>query len=178
MGGGTIVAESYLGKPTPRRVTVLNNGRVEKAVRDLCPENTPDFKDWSIKDSNEITDKDLLKLVDIIKNAKQHKILITHGTDRLAQNGLKLKKRLEKLLPADLGKVIVITGAMTPLSHGPESDGYKNLDDGLKFTEKAKPGFYALMKNKAFYIGPNLRKNFAKKSLEGTEVSTNSIIER
>jgi L-asparaginase len=64
------------------------------------------------KDSLEMTNKDRLELLATIHQSKYIKVLIIHGTDTIHLTA-------EYLADADLGKQIVLTGAMVPYSIDP-----------------------------------------------------------
>ncbi len=76
------------------------------------------------------------------KNADESKIVITHGTDSMAETG-------RVLALADLGKTIVLTGAMIPYKFG-SSDGLFNLGAALGFVQSLPPGVYIAMNGKCF----------------------------
>jgi L-asparaginase len=57
----------------------------------------------------------------LIVQAPETAVLVTHGTDTILQTA-----DFFYLQPVP-GKKIILTGAMTPLANGPQSDGYLNL---------------------------------------------------
>jgi hypothetical protein len=63
----------------------------------------------------------------MIAAAQEDKILVTHGTDTLLETAGYFYEQFSAPPLTNLAKKIVVTGAMTPLANGPESDGYLNL---------------------------------------------------
>lgn len=101
-------------------------------------------------DSLEMTDTDReVILHNCIKSAEE-KILITHGTDTMAETAVFLAK-------ANIEKTIVITGAMIPYKFG-SSDGFFNLGAALAFLQTLPNGVYVAM-NGRYYNWDNVRKN-------------------
>ena len=60
--------------------------------------------------------------------------VVTHGTDTLAYTAAALTQSLE-----NLGKPVILTGSMLPLSE-PDNDGQRNLSDALLAIATAAPG--------------------------------------
>jgi L-asparaginase len=77
-----------------------------------------------------------MNLLQIIATAHEDKILVTHGTDTI----LKTADFLHHNLSGATGrKSVILTGAMTPLSNGQESDGYQNLQFSLGVLTRVTP---------------------------------------
>jgi L-asparaginase len=55
------------------------------------------------------------------------------------------------LAEADLGKTIVLTGAMVPYAFGTSSDGFFNLGAALAFVQVLEPGVYIAMNGRYFH---------------------------
>ena len=64
------------------------------------------------KDSLDIDDSDRLEILETIKKAKNHKIIIIHGTDTIDITAQYLSKH-------NISKQIILTGAMMPYSIDP-----------------------------------------------------------
>ncbi|MDX2028605.1 MAG: asparaginase domain-containing protein [Alphaproteobacteria bacterium] len=132
--GGTIGALPYEDPRQPPELSAMPSDGVD-FVHGVLKE---DFKfaaasyiSFSPRDSK-LIDNDYRKaILAIIEEAKEDKILITHGTDTILQTAQFFyeQSKTNKILN---GKVIIITGAMVPLSNGHESDGYLNLEYSLK----------------------------------------------
>lgn len=84
------------------------------------------------RDSQHI-DKDYLEtLLKFVREAPEAEILITHGTDRILQTAeFFYFKAAED--PSLRSKTVLLTGAMVPLTNGPQSDGHKNLEYSLTY---------------------------------------------
>ena len=80
------------------------------------------------RDSKLIDVSYLAEVLALVAGADEQKILITHGTDRMLQTADYFYQNLSRLG----GKTIMLTGAMTPLANGDQSDGYRNLEYALK----------------------------------------------
>jgi L-asparaginase len=101
-------------------------------------------------DSLEMTDGDRELIAHQCKTCEEQQIVITHGTDTMADTAEYLKNQVE-------GKTIVLTGAMIPIKFG-SSDGLFNLSSALAFAQTLPPGVYVAMNGRYFHAG-NVRKN-------------------
>lgn len=110
-----------------------------------------------MKDSLEFTDLDREKIQAACAAATSDRILITHGTDTMAQTAEFLANRVQD-------KTIVLTGAMIPYKFG-SSDGMFNLGSALAFVQLLPPGVYISMNGKIFQAG-HVRKNLARGEFE------------
>ena len=103
-------------------------------------------------DSLEMTDRERDEILNHCKKAKEKQIVITHGTDTMAETAMYLSKKIT-------GKTIVLTGAMVPYKFG-SSDGLFNLGSALAFVQTLPPGVYIAM-NGQYFHGDKVRKNKA-----------------
>jgi len=144
MTGGTIDAEPY--KKTPRNVKLLEHSIVPDAVEELGLAKNCRFLQWLMKDSKDFKKSDAEQLAEFIEARRARHIVVTHGTDRMPQHS----RRLEKLLEGT-DKTVIVTGSMTPLTHGKRSDAYRNLrvaiEDGADWTA----GVHVVMHGKHFH---------------------------
>lgn len=101
-------------------------------------------------DSLEMTDKDREWIVHQCSQAGEDKIVITHGTDTMAETARVLAKNITN-------KTIVLTGAMIPIKFG-SSDGLFNLGSALAFAQTLLAGVYVAM-NGRYFTWDNVRKN-------------------
>ena len=101
-------------------------------------------------DSLEMTNEDRELIAEHCKKSKEDKIIITHGTDTMAETAKLLSEKLS-------GKTIVITGAMIPYKFG-SSDGLFNLGSAMAFVQTLSPGVYVAM-NGRYFNANNVRKN-------------------
>ncbi len=101
-------------------------------------------------DSLDMTDADRRAIADQCRAAEEARIVVTHGTDTMAETA-------RALLAAGIGKTIVLTGAMIPWAFG-SSDGLFNLGSALSFAQALAPGVYVAMNGRCF-AGDRVRKN-------------------
>jgi L-asparaginase len=101
-------------------------------------------------DSLEMTDEDRALIAHQCKHCEEGRIVITHGTDTMAETAAYLQTNVT-------GKTIVLTGAMIPIKFG-SSDGLFNLGSALAFAQTLDPGVYVAMNGRYFRAG-NVRKN-------------------
>ncbi|MEW6368357.1 MAG: asparaginase domain-containing protein [Acidobacteriota bacterium] len=101
-------------------------------------------------DSMEMTDADRLVVMENCRQAAEDRIVITHGTDTMADTARILGE-------ARLPKTIVLTGAMVPYAFG-SSDGLFNLGSALAFAQTLPPGAYIAM-NGCCFCWDNVKKN-------------------
>jgi L-asparaginase len=93
-------------------------------------------------DSLEMSKKDRNLIVENCRNSEEQQIIITHGTDTMAETGKIIAK-------SKLNKTIVLTGAMIPYKFG-SSDGLFNLGSALGFVQSLPPGVYIAMNGRCF----------------------------
>jgi len=97
-----------------------------------------DIKTLMMVDSLEMSDADRGIIVHSCKSAKTHKIIITHGTDRMVETATELAKHAELF--------------------GTSSDGFFNLGASLAFVQTLDPGIYVCM-NGRYFQWDNVTKN-------------------
>jgi len=110
-----------------------------------------DIKTLMMIDSLDMTDDDRSIIVHNCKRTPSHRILITHGTDTMVDTA-------EVLAKENIGKTIVLTGAMIPYAFGSSSDGFFNLGSALAFCQLLEPGVYIAM-NGRYYRWNKVQKN-------------------
>ena len=101
-------------------------------------------------DSLEMTSTDREIIIHACRNSPEDRVVITHGTDTMAETA-------EVLARAELGKTIVLTGAMVPYKFG-SSDGLFNLGSAVAFAQTLPPAVYVVMNGRCFCAG-HVRKN-------------------
>ncbi|CAN5549240.1 asparaginase domain-containing protein [soil metagenome] len=101
-------------------------------------------------DSLEMTDADRSLIAQNCLKAAEDKIIITHGTDTMAETAIVLASKGMK-------KTIVLTGAMIPYKFG-SSDGLFNMGSALAFAQSLPHGVYVAM-NGRYFNWDNVRKN-------------------
>ena len=93
-------------------------------------------------DSLDMTDGQRKSIVESCKMMEYERILITHGTDTMADTAKLIAK-------ANLKKTIVLTGAMRPYKLG-SSDGFFNLGSAVAFAQTLPYGVYIVMHGRYF----------------------------
>ncbi|HUK17124.1 MAG TPA: asparaginase domain-containing protein [Bryobacteraceae bacterium] len=101
-------------------------------------------------DSLQMTDGDRQKILERCAAAAEKRIVITHGTDTVAETAAVLGRKIA-------GKTIVLTGAMVPYKFG-SSDGMFNLGTALAFAQTLPAGVYVAM-NGQYFPWNSVRKN-------------------
>ena len=101
-------------------------------------------------DSLEMSDVDRALIAEHCIKSPETQIIITHGTDTMAETAEVLAAKVS-------GKTIVITGAMIPYKFG-SSDGLFNLGSAMAFVQTLPPGVYVVMNGRYFHAG-KVRKN-------------------
>lgn len=101
-------------------------------------------------DSLEMTDEDRELIAHQCNHCEEDKIVITHGTDTMAETAIMLAQKVKN-------KTVVLTGAMIPIKFG-SSDGLFNLGSALAFAQSLPHGVYIAM-NGRFFNWDNVRKN-------------------
>jgi L-asparaginase len=118
-------------------------------------------------DSLDMTSGDRGIIEDHCRKSSEPRIVITHGTDTLVETA----KHLGAL---DLGKTIVLTGAMIPYKFG-SSDGLFNLGSALAFVQTLPPGVYVAM-NGRWWPWNNVRKNRDKGVFESLSLPRTALM--
>ena len=108
-----------------------------------------------MKDSLDLSDEDVSKIVNTCKKEQSNNIIITHGTDTMTNTARLIAE--QKLS----NKTIILTGAMIPYAFGSSSDGFFNLGCALSFVQTLKPGVYITMQGEYFEWN-NVKKNSKK----------------
>ncbi len=109
-----------------------------------------DIRTLMMIDSLEMTDADRSIIAGQCLAAPGNRIVITHGTDTMADTARFLAERVKD-------KTVVLTGAMVPYSFG-SSDGLFNLGSALAFVQVLPHGVYVAMNGRCFDAG-NVLKN-------------------
>lgn len=111
-----------------------------------------DIEQLMLTDSLDMTDSQRQVVLNACVNAAEDRLVITHGTDTMAQTA--------ELLGVNIhNKVIVLTGAMVPYAFG-ESDALFNLGSAITAVQILDYGVYVAMNGKIF-SWDNVTKNRA-----------------
>ena len=114
-----------------REILELGRSKLEVKIRTLM-----------LIDSLEMTDADRNLILENCKAVHESQIVKTHGTDTMTITA-------KVLASANLGKTIVLTGAMIPYKFG-SSDGLFNFGGALAFVQALGPGVYIAMNGRVF----------------------------
>lgn len=137
--GGTIdkvygiSGELEIGKPA-----------FEAVIAPVLSDLTYDVEEVLAIDSLEMTDADRAKICAAVEATPGELVLITHGTDTMAQTATYLR---EHLPTSD--KVIVLTGAMQPASMR-STDAAYNLGAATAAVQLLPPGVHIAMSGRIF----------------------------
>ncbi len=101
-------------------------------------------------DSLEMTAEDRELIVHQCTHCEESKIIITHGTDTMADTAKIIAQSITN-------KTIILTGAMIPIKFG-SSDGLFNLGSALAFAQSLPVGVYVAMNGRCFNWD-NVKKN-------------------
>lgn len=104
-------------------------------------------------DSLEMGEEGRRSILEACSRAKEDRIVITHGTDRMVETA-------RVLGPAGLPKTIVLTGAMVPYSVS-GSDALFNLGAAVAAAGLLPQGVWVVMNGRAF-AWDRVRKNYDK----------------
>ena len=108
------------------------------------------IKTLMMVDSLEMTAADREMIALQCSQCEENQIVITHGTDTMAETAKVLAKKIPH-------KTIVLTGAMIPIKFG-SSDGLFNLGSAFAFAQALPAGVYVAM-NGRYFTWDNVRKN-------------------
>lgn len=108
------------------------------------------------KDSLELTDDDRAAIVAAVRAAPEARVVITHGTDTMAETA--------RALVGVEGKTVVLVGALAPARFA-ESDAPFNLGMAVAAVQTAAPGVWIAM-NGTIFPGDKVRKNRAANTFE------------
>ena len=120
---------------------LLNPGRSQVPV---------EIRTLMMIDSLEMTDHDRQLIAHQCNSCEEDRIVITHGTDTMAETAQMLAAKVKN-------KTVVLTGAMIPIKFG-SSDGLFNLGSALAFAQSLPYGVYVAMNGRYFHWD-NVKKN-------------------
>jgi L-asparaginase len=103
------------------------------------------------------------KIADACEKREERRIIVTHGTDTMAQTAQVVALR-------KLPKVIVFTGAMVPFALE-NSDAVFNLGCAITAVQLLEPGVYLCMSGKVF-LYDQVRKNTSLGVFEGFSIQS------
>ena len=113
-------------------------------------------------DSLQMTDDGRRQILERYLAVAENRIVITHGTDTMAETAAVLGSELK-------GKTVVLTGAMVPYTFG-SSDGLFNLGTAMAFVQTLGEGVYVAMNGRCF-PWDSVRKDKARGVFESVPAS-------
>ncbi len=116
-----------------------------------------DVRTLMMVDSLALTTLDRELIARHCQEADEEHIIITHGTDTMAETAKVLLQNVKD-------KTVVITGAMIPYKFG-SSDGLFNLGSAIAFVQTLEHGVYVVMNGRCFKAG-NVRKTERQENLK------------
>jgi L-asparaginase len=125
-----------------------------------------DVRTLMMIDSLDMTEADREIILEQCRAAPGSRIVITHGTDTMAETAQTLAAAF--ISGKLTNKTIVLTGAMVPYMFG-SSDGLFNLGSALAFVQTLSAGVYVVMNGRCFRAG-HVRKNKQTGIFEESEV--------
>lgn len=100
-------------------------------------------------DSLDMQDENRQRVLSACRDATEPYVIITHGTDTMAETASVLGRAVESGDVALAGKRIVLTGAMVPYSVS-GSDALFNLGSAVMAAQLVSPGVYIAMNGRCF----------------------------
>jgi len=116
-------------------------------------------------DSLDMHDESRQRVLAACCTASEELIVVTHGTDTMAETAAVLGQAFNAGTAALIGKRIVLTGAMVPYSVS-DSDALFNLGSAVMASQLVAPGVYIAMNGRCF-PWDRVRKNRALGVFEG-----------
>ncbi len=119
-----------------------------------------DVRTLMMIDSTEMTEVDREMILKSCLGSKRERIVVSHGTDTMAETARYLGERVKD-------KTVVLTGAVVPYTFG-SSDGLFNLGSALAFAQALLHGVYVAMNGRCFHWD-NVQKNRSTARFEETK---------
>lgn len=138
--GGTIGALAHPDPKNPPRIVIMppkGQDLVRDALKTEFAAAGARCVPFEHRDSNLIDEEYRKKLLQLVLEVPEGRILLTHGTDTFLESADYFYRHLRDN-PALGTKALVMTGSMTPLANGPASDGYQNLAFALGLLNSPK----------------------------------------
>lgn len=136
--GGTIEKKYCV----PKGVMNFQGGSVRQMLERGLRIEPPELVSLMLVDSSEMTDSQRQEILQICHDTSKKQIVITHGTDTMAQTARFLHQHIKD-------KTIVLTGAMVSyVLKG--SDALFNLGTAIAFAQSLAVGVYVAMNGQFF----------------------------
>ena len=103
------------------------------------------FNEICMKDSRQLNQQDILKILESIEKSEADKIIITHGTYTMQDTARYIEVNLKRK-----GQTIIFTGSMVPLEGFYPTDATFNLGFAISKAQELIPGIYLCMNGETF----------------------------
>jgi L-asparaginase len=142
MTGGTI--DSFYDGPKDT-VVPLNVSVIPGYMEGLNLHEKLVFTQVCMKDSRDLTQEDLRRILGAVQESRYREIVITHGTYTMADTARYLQENLQRD-----DQVIVFVGSLRPLKDQAYSDAAFNLGYAIARVQELDPGIYVCMNGRTF----------------------------
>lgn len=143
--GGTIDSQYDPNKCTV--VPLLHSIIPEFLEKIICAEKEEiEFSELFMKDSRDLSEKNMQKILHTIEESPHNRFIVTHGTYTLFKTARYVKNNLRT--PKDV--TVILTGSMIPLKGFFPSDAGFNLGFALSEAQNSSPGVYVCIQGKKF----------------------------
>lgn len=140
--GGTIDSAWF---PQGDTAKVTEHSSIPLYFQGLKLDEEPKFDELFMKDSRELTQDDVNKIILTVEESEYKEFIVTHGTYTMADTARLIKSRLKRN-----DAVVILTGSMTPLNGFNLTDAGFNLGFALAKTRDLSPGVYLCMNGRVF----------------------------
>ncbi|HEV7702172.1 MAG TPA: asparaginase domain-containing protein [Candidatus Paceibacterota bacterium] len=103
------------------------------------------FNEICMKDSRQINEQDISKVLESIEKSEANKIIITHGTYTMPDTAKFIEANLTRK-----DQTIIFTGSMVPLEGFYPTDAPFNLGFAVSKSQELSPGIYLCMNGETF----------------------------
>lgn len=148
--GGTL---DKIHDPIAESLTFADKSHVPRILLEVRAENVT-VEQLMMVDSLDMTKTHQRQILDAIINSPENRIVITHGTSRMAKTAEFLTEAVN-MFP---DKVVVITGALRPFSFFPSESSF-NLGGAILASRVLPQGVYVVMNGRLFTADGKIEKD-------------------
>ena len=127
-------------------VKPLQTSVIPQVIESLQLYTESEYSVICLKDSRDINTEDRKNIVEAINESAAKRFVITHGTYTIPDTARYLQQHLDK----QNEKVVILTGAVTPIEGFTMSDGLFNLGYVYARVFDLEPGIYASLNGRVF----------------------------
>ncbi|MDG4575251.1 MAG: asparaginase domain-containing protein [Defluviicoccus sp.] len=136
--GGTL---DKIHDPIGEVLTFSGESHVPKILQD-CNVADVQVQELMLRDSLELSRDEQVKIAEAVISAPEDRIVITHGTSRMAETAAYLSEVVTT-------KIVVLTGALRPYSFFPAEPAF-NVGCAIGVAQLAAVGVYVVMNGRIF----------------------------